>query len=99
MACLIVGQWSRTWASFAAPAVSVTRATGSAISARYWMSLGVSRVVQGMLTAPSFISPRFVSHHSGMRGSITSTRSPFWTPSFSKAWATRLLCSSKWTKV
>src|SRR4029450_5279064 len=48
------------------------------------MSRGVSRVVAGMGTAPSLMQPRITSYQSGMRGSITNTRSPLPTP-----WAAR----------
>jgi hypothetical protein len=73
IAILTVGHSPRTWSNLSAPSLSVMKAIASATSARYWISLGVSSVVQGMGMDPSFIKPSTLSHHSGMRGSIASS--------------------------
>ena len=55
--------------------------TASARLMRYSMSLGVSSVVPGMGSAPSLNNATIATYHSGMRGSIMNTRSPFLMPS------------------
>ena len=46
------------------------------------MSFGVSSTVPGTATAPAFMQPSRTSHHCGIRGSWTRTRSPGLTPLF-----------------
>ncbi len=60
---------------------------------RYLMSREVSIVGQGANTAPSLIKAMAKIHHSGIRGSMTRTRSPLLIPYFSRifaAWLERL---------
>ena len=69
------------------PAVTTWRARPRANrSAR---SAGVSSVAAGMITAPSFITASIVSHSGATLPSITSTRSPRFTPSARSALARR----------
>ena len=65
---------------------------------RYLMSFGVSMVGQGQSTAPSLMRAITKIHHSGIRGSMISTRSPFWTPYLIRilaAWLERFFKSLK----
>ncbi len=58
-----------------------------AASIRYFRSFGVSIVGQGQKTAPSLIQAMAKIHHSGTRGSMMMTRSPFFTPYFRSMFA------------
>ncbi len=53
------------------------------------MSLGVSRFGPGIGTAPIRMQPSSAAYHSGIRGSITNTWSPWVTPAASSARAAR----------
>ncbi|KAF5075747.1 hypothetical protein DSECCO2_167310 [anaerobic digester metagenome] len=57
---------------------------------RYLISFGVNIVGQGQKTAPSLISATTKIHHSGTRGSISMTRSPFLIPYFKRMFAAPL---------
>ncbi|OQC63329.1 MAG: hypothetical protein BWX50_01604 [Euryarchaeota archaeon ADurb.Bin009] len=54
----------------------------SAAWMRYFRSFAVSIVVAGQYTAPILMSAMVKIHHSGARGSISMTRSPFLMPYF-----------------
>ena len=56
-------------------------ATAPARAIRYSMSLPVSRLVPGIGMAPMRMAPRAATYHSGMRGSMMKSGSPFCTPS------------------
>ncbi len=65
-------------------------ATASARWMRYSMSLPVSRLVPGMGMAPMRMAPRAATYHSGMRGSMMNSGSPFFTPMPRRALPIRL---------
>ena len=81
-----------TESTLAAPSESVMAATAPARAIRYSMSLPVSRLVPGIGIAPMRMAPRAATYHSGMRGSMMKSGSPFCTPRPVRALPIRRLC-------
>src|SRR4029077_2071250 len=67
--------------NFGAPAASVITCRTCPRDTRSTRSVGCSSVEAGMITAPSFIVARMISHSGTTLPSISSTRSPRATPS------------------
>ncbi len=79
---LNVGHSSRISSTLSACSAMVMIILMPAAWMRYFRSFGVSIVVAGQYTAPSLMRAIVKIHHSGVRGSISMTRSPFLMPYF-----------------
>ena len=86
-------------ANFPVSPLDVIAATAPECRTRYATSRSVSMVMHGMGIAPSLRQAVSAICHSGMRGSITTTRSPFPTPRAASRFATRLAVRATSPKV
>ncbi|KAF5029956.1 hypothetical protein DSECCO2_643200 [anaerobic digester metagenome] len=84
------GQASATSSTFSAFSKFVMIIRNFPACTRYLMSFGVSIVGQGQKTAPSLMRAMTKIHHSGIRGSISMTRSPFLMPYLRRMFAAPL---------